>query len=53
LLKLRSTVGWGLLELSRLMQTMLMTRTSLWEMLCPREKTPLLQMFLFNVAAAF
>jgi len=49
LLKLRSTVGWGLLELSRLMQTMLMNRTSLWEMLCPREKTPLPQLCLFNV----
>ena len=51
LLKLRSSVGWGLLELTRLMQTMLMNRTSLWEMLCPREKTPRPQMFLFNVGA--
>jgi putative transposase len=53
LLKLRSTVGWGLLELSRLMQTMLLELTSLWEVLCPREKTPLPQLFLFNVAAGF
>jgi len=48
--KLKSTVGWGLLELSRLMQTMLMARTNLWEMLNPKEKAPPPQMVLFNVA---
>jgi hypothetical protein len=49
LIKLRSTVGWGLLELTRLVQTMLMERRSLWEVLCPREKAPPPQRFLFNV----
>jgi putative transposase len=49
LIKLRSTVGWGLLELNRLVQTMLMERRSLWEVLCPRAKAPPPQMFLFNV----
>lgn len=49
LIKLRSTVGWGLLELTRLMQTRLMERSSLWEVLCPREKAPPPQLFLFNV----
>jgi len=48
---LRSTVGWGRLELTRLMQTMVLERTSLWEMVCPREKTPPPQLFLFNAAA--
>jgi hypothetical protein len=38
--KLRSTVGWGLLELSRLVQTMLMERCNLWNILCPREAPP-------------
>jgi len=51
LLKLRSAVGWSLLELTRLMQTMAPERPSLWERLCPREKTLLPQLFLFNAAA--
>lgn len=45
--KLRSTVGWGLLELTRLVQTLLMERCRLWDLLCPREKTPPPQLFLF------
>lgn len=53
LMKLRSTVGWGLLELTRLVQTMLMERRSLWEVLCPREKAPPPQMCLFNVGGGF
>ena len=40
---------WGLLELTRLVQTRLMERSSLWEVLCPREKAPPPQMFLFNL----
>jgi len=28
-------VGWGLLELTRLAQTMLLERCNLWAMLCP------------------
>jgi Transposase DDE domain/Domain of unknown function (DUF4372) len=49
--KLRSTVGWGLLELYRLIQTMLMERCNLWEVLCPQEKVPPPQLFLFNMGA--
>jgi hypothetical protein len=35
-LKFKTKVGWGLLELCRLAQTMLMERIDLWAMLCPR-----------------
>jgi IS4 transposase len=35
-LKFKSKVAWGLLELTRLPQTMLMERCDLWAMLCPR-----------------
>lgn len=35
-LKFKSKVGWGLLELTRLAQTMLLERCDLWAMLCPR-----------------
>jgi IS4 transposase len=35
-LKFKTKVGWRLLELSRLAQTMLMERIDLWGMLCPR-----------------
>jgi len=52
LIKLRSTVGWGLLELTRLVQTRLMERSSLWEVLCPRQKAPPPQLFLFNMGIA-
>lgn len=38
--KLKSTVSWGLLELTRLVQTRLMERYPLWEILCPRDKAP-------------
>ena len=34
-LKFKSKVGWGLLELTRLAQTMLLERCNLWAMLCP------------------
>lgn len=36
--KLHSTVGWGLLELACLVQTVLMERCRLWDLLCPRQK---------------
>jgi len=39
-LKLRSTVGWGILELSRLFQTKLMERANLWEIICPKKRPP-------------
>jgi hypothetical protein len=35
-LKFKSKVGWGLLQLTRLAQTMLMERVNLWALLCPR-----------------
>jgi IS4 transposase len=35
-LKFKSKVGWGLLELTCLAQTMLLERCDLWAMLCPR-----------------
>jgi len=34
--KLKTKAGWGLLELTRLAQIMLMERCDLWAMLCPR-----------------
>ena len=34
-LKFKSTTGWGLLELTRLAQTMLLERLDLWALLCP------------------
>jgi putative transposase len=35
-LKFKSKVGWGLLQLTRLAQTMLLERLDLWALLCPR-----------------
>ncbi|MHB9072247.1 MAG: IS4 family transposase [Desulfobaccales bacterium] len=35
-LKFKSKVAWGLIELTRLAQTMLMERCDLWAILCPR-----------------
>jgi hypothetical protein len=49
-LKLKSKAGWGLLELSRLAQTMLLERCNLWGMLAPKppdHRQPLL----FNLCA--
>jgi hypothetical protein len=34
-LKFKSTTGWGLLQLTRLAQTMLLERLDLWALLCP------------------
>ncbi len=39
-LKLRSRVGWSILELTRLVQNLLMTRCNLWALLCPRTSDP-------------
>jgi IS4 transposase len=52
-LKLKSKVAWTLLELSRLAQTMLLERCRLWDLLCPREKAPPPQLFLFPGEAGF
>lgn len=49
--KLKSTVGLSLLELTRLVQTLLMERLRLWDLLCPREKAPPPQLVLFPVEA--
>jgi hypothetical protein len=35
-LKLRSQVGWSILELTRLVQNLIMERCNLWTLLCPR-----------------
>jgi len=35
-LKFKSKTGWGLLELTRLAQTMLLERMDLWALLCPQ-----------------
>jgi len=35
-LKFKSKTGWGLLQLTRLAQTMLLERMNLWALLCPR-----------------
>ncbi len=51
-LKLRSTVGWDLPELTRLVQTSLIERGRLWDLLCPWGKAPPPQMFLFPVEAS-
>jgi len=46
-LKFRSKTGWGLLQLTRLAQTMLLERCDLWGMLCPRSPH-IQQPLLFN-----
>lgn len=51
-LKFKSKVGWGLLELSRLAQTMLLERCDLWGLLNPREQAPPPQLFLFPLEVA-
>jgi putative transposase len=51
-LRFKSKTGWGLLELSRLAQTMLLERCDLWGMLNPGEKTPPPQLFLFPLEVA-
>ena len=35
-LKFKSKTGWGLLQLTRLAQTMLLERMDLWSLLCPQ-----------------
>jgi hypothetical protein len=39
-LKVRSWAGWSILELTRLVQTLIMERTNLWALLCPRTSDP-------------
>lgn len=39
-LKVRSWAGWSILELTRLVQTLIMERCNLWALLCPRTSDP-------------
>ncbi len=39
-IKLRSRVGWSILELTRLVQNLIMERCNLWAVLCPRIADP-------------
>jgi len=53
-IKLRSRVGWSILELSRLVQNLIMDRCNLWALLCPRTSDPPDhgQLTLFNFGGA-
>jgi len=50
-LKLRSWAGWSVLELTRLVQNLIMERCNLWVLLCPRTSDPpdYGQLTLFNL----
>jgi hypothetical protein len=39
-LKVRSQVGWSILELTRIVQNLIMERLNLWALLCPRTADP-------------
>jgi hypothetical protein len=53
-IKLRSQVGWSILELTRLVQNLIMERCDLWDLLCPRTSDPpdYGQLILFNLSEA-
>jgi len=53
-LKVRNWAGWSILELTRLVQTLIMERTNLWDLLCPRTTDPpdYGQLTLFNLSGA-
>jgi putative transposase len=53
-IKLRSRVGWSILDLTRLVQNLVMERCNLWALLCPRTSDPPSygQLTLFNLAGA-
>ena len=53
-LKVRSWVGWSILQLTRLVQTLIMERANLWALLCPRTPDPpdYGQLTLFNLSGA-
>jgi hypothetical protein len=50
-LKVRSWAGWSILELTRLVQNLIMERCNLWALLCPRTSDPpdYAQLTLFNL----
>ena len=39
-IKLRSRLGWSILDLTRLVQNLIMERCNLWALLCPRTSDP-------------
>ena len=53
-LKLRSWAGWSVLDLTRLVQNLIMERCNLWALLCPRTADPPGhgQLTLFNLGGA-
>lgn len=53
-LKVRSWASWSILELTRLVQTLIMERRNLWALLCPRTSDPPDhgQLTLFNLGGA-
>jgi hypothetical protein len=53
-LKVRSWAGWSILELTRLVQNLIMERCNLWALLCPRTSDPpdYGQLTLFNLDGA-
>jgi hypothetical protein len=53
-LKVKSWAGWSILELTRLVQTLIMERCNLWALLCPRTSGPpdYGQLTLFNLGGA-
>ena len=53
-LKVRSWAGWSILELTRLVQNLIMERCNLWALLCPRTSDPPDhgQLTLFNLGGA-
>lgn len=53
-LKVRSWAGWSILELTRLVQNLIMERCNLWALLCPRTSDPPdhAQLTLFNLGGA-
>lgn len=53
-LKLKSSLGWSILDLTRLVKTLIMERCNLWALLCPRTSAPpdFGQLTLFNLGGA-
>ncbi len=53
-IKLRSRLGWSVLELTRLVQNLIMERCNLWALICPRTSDPPDhgQLTLFNIGGA-
>ncbi len=54
-LQVRSRVNWSILELTRLVQTLIMERCNLWDLLCPRTSGPpdYGQLTLFNLGGTY